>query len=100
MNTHRHNELGRLILRRNIALCITVFSLLLLFACGGWTWLMRDGIDPDYPIKSSGVEALSRFMSDFWPIGTICTVLFILAFFLVRGQSLARIPASHEDEET
>ena len=95
MNVSQSNEPSR-ILRYSAAVGISLFSLLLLFALGGWTWLLRDGLGPD-SIESSGVEAVRRFMSDFWPIALFCNFLFAIAFFLARGQSSARLSSHRED---
>jgi len=95
MNPPQSNEPPRR-LRRSVAVGISVFSLLLLLALGGWTWLLRDGLGPD-SIESSGFEALRRFMSDFWPIASFCIFLFAIAFFLGRGETSARLPSHRED---
>lgn len=74
-------------LRPNIAVGMAVFSSLLLLALGTWAWLLRDGLGPD-SVESSGIEALRRFSSDFWPVALLCFALFVTAFFNGRRQSL------------
>ena len=69
--------------RRGIAICISVFSSFLLLTFGIPTWLFRDGLGPD-SIESSGIDALRRFFSDFWPFALFCFVLFVIAFFVGR----------------
>jgi hypothetical protein len=75
-------------LRRGLAVGIAAFSSLLLLALGAWTWLLRDGLGPD-SIESSGIEALRRFFSDFWPFALLGLVLFVIAFIIGRHQSPA-----------
>ena len=73
-------------LRRGLAVGIAVFSSLLLLALGAWTWLLRDGLGPD-SVESSGIEALRRFFSDFWPVALFCLALFVIALFIGRHQA-------------
>lgn len=73
-------------LRRGLAVGIAVFSSLLLLTFGAWTWLLRDGLGPD-SIESSGIEALRRFSSDFWPVALLCFALFVIVFLIGRHQS-------------
>lgn len=67
--------------RRIIAYGITVFSLGTLLVLGPLVWLFRDGLGPGL-VESSGVEALRRFMTDFWPVSVLCFVCFVIAFFI------------------
>jgi hypothetical protein len=76
-------------IRRRVAIGLSSFSLLLLLALGAWTWLLRDGLGPD-SIESSGIEALRRFSSDFWPIAAFCFFLFGIAFLMARRQPRKR----------
>lgn len=72
--------------RRIIAYGITVFSLGTLLVLGPLFWLVRDGLGPG-AIESSGVEALRRFMADFWPIAVLCFFCFVIAFFIAPRRS-------------
>jgi hypothetical protein len=74
---------------RGVAIGLSSFSLLLLLALGAWTWFLRDGLGPD-SVESSGVEALRRFLSDFWPVAAFCFFLFGIAFLIARHQPQTR----------
>ena len=75
--------------RRGIAIGVAAVSLLLLLTLGAWTWLLRDGLGPD-SIESSGIEALRRFSSDFWPVAAFCFFLFGVAFLIAGRQTSPR----------
>lgn len=79
--------------RRIIAYGISVFSLGTLLVLSPLFWLVRDGLGPG-AVASSGVEALRRFMTDFWPVAVLCFVCFVIAFFIAPRRNTRKKSAN------
>jgi len=66
-------------LRRQV--CFSLFCVGLVIAVGGLlllTWILRDGLGPD-STTSHGAEAMQRFVSDAWPLVSVCLILALFA---------------------
>lgn len=76
--------------RRLAAIGISLFALLVFFSSAAWSWILRDGLGPE-SVDSSGIEALRRFLADFWPITMLWGIMVTIAFGCsVRHSSAAR----------
>src|SRR5688572_12627167 len=60
-----------------------VSSITLIFS-GWWTWLLRDGMGPD-SIESQGIEALTRFLDQFWIPAVLWALLIGIGLFILKA---------------
>lgn len=71
------------LIRKIIGIALIIFSFYLI-ACGGvMCWFFRDGMGPD-AITSHGMEAFSRFWSDYWLALLMGILSLIVGILFVR----------------